>query len=499
MSLSLNNIVNVQLNITPTAPLRNNFGMMALFTSEIGEVFKDQNTLYQIYTSQQSIELDFGVSSETAKASSYFWMQSPKPKQMMVARWIRNDVNIDAVKASLRGTPLLTDLSTLQQITNGCMTISVNGTDSVIQNIDLSEATDFEDIASIINNLLPHSLVEMRFDSVGNRYIIEAVTAGVATKLSYVKQGEAVGTYIGSLLRLENGMAQLIAGADAVTLAKQTLAEAMSALNNKTSNWWAATCAASLIDDEIVSGANWVMASDKKMFGVTTQNPDHIENTSSNIFKDFYDRQMYRVVALYDKNDPYAITSFLARGMSVNFSAQNSTLTMKFKQLPGITPDDLTETEAAKCKALGINFYTYYDQSAMVAEGTVCGGRFFDEVHILDWYVDAVQKQVFTTLYQSPTKIPLTDFGTERLNSAIKSVCREGVNNGAFAAGVWNGDPFGTLNTGDYLDEGFYVWSDTTDNLTSSDREQRKAPPSQVALKMAGAIHSVDVIVNFDR
>lgn len=281
---------------------------------------------------------------------------------------------------------------------------------------------------------------------------------------------------------------------------KVDLSSAMSALTERFPYWYAGVVAAALTDDEIKDAAAWVLAADKKIFGVTTSAAAHLEpDAKSNPFQDLKDRQNHRVVGLYDKDDKHAVMSWLARALSVNFAANNSTLTMKFKQLPGVSADNLTLTEAGKAKALGLNYYTYFDESAMVAEGTVIGGRFFDEVHILDWFVDAVQKEVFATLYRSPTKVPLTDAGTARLIAAVRKVCREGVHNGAFAPGTWNGDPFGTLAVGDRLDDGFYVWADTVDNLSTSDRQQRKAPPIQVALKMAGAIHSVDIIVNFDR
>ncbi|VFR20214.1 Phage-related protein [plant metagenome] len=280
----------------------------------------------------------------------------------------------------------------------------------------------------------------------------------------------------------------------------QTVAAAMAGLTDRYPDWYAAVFVGTLSDQQIKDAAAWVLAADKKVLGLTTTIADHIENdTALSPFADLASRESYRTVALYDKDDPHAIMSCLARVLSVNFAANNSTMTMKFKQLPGVSADNITLTEANKCKALGLNFYTYFDQSAMLAEGTVIGGRFFDEIHILDWFVDAVQKEVFSTLYRSPTKIPLTDAGTARLIAAVRKVCREGVNNGAFAPGVWNGDPFGTLAAGDRLDDGFYVWADTVDNLSTSDREQRKAPPIQVALKLAGAIHSADIIVNFDR
>lgn len=279
----------------------------------------------------------------------------------------------------------------------------------------------------------------------------------------------------------------------------QSPQEAMAALQDVYPGWYAATFVGELTDQQIEDIGDWIMAAEMKAFGVTTNKPDHIEQVESNPFKRLYDKLAGRVLAIYDKDDPYAVMSLLARGLSVNFAANNSTITLKFKQLPGVTADNISLTEAAKCKALGINFYTYYDDAAMVAEGTTIGKRFFDEIHGLDWFVDAVQKEVFATMYRTPTKVPLTDPGTARLMAAVEKVCLEGVNNGLMAPGIWNGDPFGTLQSGDRLDDGYYIWADTVDNLSTSDREQRKAPPIQTAIKLAGAIHSVDVIVNFDR
>ena len=236
-----------------------------------------------------------------------------------------------------------------------------------------------------------------------------------------------------------------------------------------------------------------------KMFGANVIREEQLEWTADNVYKKLVDAGCDHTLAMFDKNDLYPASSALARLLSTNFAANNSTLTLKFKQQPIITADDITATEFAKAKRLGINVYTYFDDVAMIAEGTVMGGKFADEIVILDWFTDAVQKEVSARLYKSPTKIPLTDKGQAILISAVEKVCLEGINNGAFAPGVWNGDGFGSLNTGDYLEKGYYVWAAPMDTLSDSDREQRRATPIQTAVKLAGAIHYSDVIVNYNR
>lgn len=103
---------------------------------------------------------------------------------------------------------------------------------------------------------------------------------------------------------------------------------------------------------------------------------EHLEWSSSNVYKKLYDANLDHVLAIFDKNDLYVAQSTLARLLSVNFAANNSTLTLKFKQQPTITADEITATEFAKAKRLGINVYTYFDDAAMIAEGTVIGGKF---------------------------------------------------------------------------------------------------------------------------
>ncbi len=146
----------------------------------------------------------------------------------------------------------------------------------------------------------------------------------------------------------------------------------------------------------------------------------------TNVFRQLNASGCDRTVVLYDTTDPYAVISWLARALSVNFSANNAALTMKFKHLPGVAADQLTQTQVAQCLRLGINYYAYVDDVAMVAEGTCLGGRFFDEVHLLDWLVDAVQKEVFAVLHRSPTKVPLTDAGTHLLIAACKKSAKKG-------------------------------------------------------------------------
>lgn len=258
-----------------------------------------------------------------------------------------------------------------------------------------------------------------------------------------------------------------------------------------------------LADAEIIELTTAVAAYDKKKCSYTTNKAAHIEAGSTNPVQQAAALGNNNMWLTYDKNGQfYSDISAMARALSVNFSGNRTTITLKFKQEPNIVPNNsLTLTEANKCRALGINFYTYFGTFAMIAEGTVLGTsqRFWDELHGLDWFCNVVQTYVFNVIATSPTKIPQTDKGTARLVGAAEVACQQAVTNGFAAPGIWQGDEFGTLKAGDRLESGFYVYAPSVDEQVQADREARKAVVLQIALKLAGAIHSSDIIINFTR
>lgn len=251
---------------------------------------------------------------------------------------------------------------------------------------------------------------------------------------------------------------------------------------------------------ELIAAADLVEALDFRTLFVRTAAIAHIEDVPENPFKVMHDKLLKNTVAfIVPTGDQYLEMAAASAMLSVNFQGTNTTRTMKFKTAPGVTPMVLTETQATKANAIGMNYYTKFGGSAMIAEGTSLGGRFFDEIHFLDWLIDAVQKNVFNGLYTAPNKIPLTDAGVTQLVGRVKEVARQGVRNGGMAPGTWRLDGFGALARGDYLEEGFYAWADSVANLSDTDVDARKAPTIYLAVKLAGAIHRSDVIIAFSR
>lgn len=202
----------------------------------------------------------------------------------------------------------------------------------------------------------------------------------------------------------------------------------------------------------------------------------------------------------YSSSSNYAAISAFGRAFTVNFTGSNTTITLKFKQEPGITYETLTSPQAAAIDAINGNVFVYYaNDTAILQQGVMANGDFFDERHGLDWLQNYVQTNYFNLLYTSLTKIPQTDAGGTRLLANVEQSMDQAVNNGLIAPGVWNGGPIGELASGDTLAKGYYAYITPMADQAQADREKRKAPLIQIACKLAGAIHYGDVQINVVR
>lgn len=191
------------------------------------------------------------------------------------------------------------------------------------------------------------------------------------------------------------------------------------------------------------------------------------------------------------------MASYASRGMSTIFEASLTTQTMHLKPLTGVLPDPIiTETILSKCKTVGVDTYISIEGVACVFSTGANG--FFDEVFNELWFVNAIQTAGFNYLRQTNTKIPQTEAGMTGLKNAYAQVCVRGVNNGFIAPGAWTSpDVFGNpdLFKRNIEVSGFYVYSTPVAQQSKADREARKAPLVQIAVKTAGAIHSTDVMI----
>lgn len=487
--LNVGRLVRVSVNLAPLAAARRGFGTL-LVLGDSNVIQGDERI--RTYVDLESVAGDFGLEAPEYKAAALYFGQSPKPQQLMIGRWFK-----DPSPALLQGG-ILTEaeqaMANWSSITDGSLTITIDGTPRVLENLDFDGETNLNGVANVINSALSGGTVSWD----GERFSITSSTTGATATIGYAS-ATGTGTDISAQLKLTSATALAPTdGADG-----ETILESVASLANLSGMWYGLVIAASErpTNQEFLDIAEFIEgASISRIFGVTETDTRVLDATYEVDLATLMKARNYkRTCVTYSANE-FAVAAMMGRAFSVNFAANRSTITLMYKQQPGVVAELLSETQAQTLKFKRCNvFVQYQNDTAIIQYGVMSGQAYFDEIHGLDWFADALQTAEYNLLYQSKTKIPQTDAGQNQLVTTAANVCQEAINNGLVAPGQWNADGFGQLERGDFLNEGFYIYTPPMASQDQSIREQRIAPPIQIALKLAGAVHEIDCIVDVNR
>lgn len=285
----------------------------------------------------------------------------------------------------------------------------------------------------------------------------------------------------------------------------ETLLQAVNALMDYNS-WYGMHLTLPEVDypsdaDIIPVSAAIEAATVSRIFAISSNETDILSSSvDTDISSKLKAAKYSRTFIQYSSTSRYAALSAFARAFTVDFNGSNTTITLKFKQEPGVTYETIGTSQANALEGKNCNVYVYYENdTAILEQGVMANGDFFDERHGLDWLQNTVQTADFNTLYTSTTKIPQTDAGTTTRIANIEKVLDQAITNGLFAPGTWTGGPIGQLNTGDTLTKGYYIYAQNVDDQLQPDREARRGVPIQVAGKLAGAVHYGSVAITVVR
>lgn len=488
--LSVGRLIRTTVNLSPLAAQRRGFGtLIAIGDSDVINGVERVRS----YTTLEGVAADFGTSAPEYKAAALYYGQTPKPLNFMVGRWLRT------ATAGLLNCGILTaaeqNMTNWTGITTGSFKISIDGAPGVnVTGLDFSAETNLNGVAAEIDAALTGA--NCAWD--GQRFVFTSATTGAASEIGYL-EAAGVGTDISALLK---GTA-----ATALTpvpgFAAETPDVAYLAIANASALWFGSMFACSTMptNDQLVEVAALCEGLDiERIFGVTETDTRVLDASYTTDLASRLKALGYKRTFVQYSANINAVASFMGRAFSVNFSANRSTITLMYKQEPGVVAEFLTETQAQTLKAKRCNvFVNYINDTAIIQYGVMSGQAYFDEVHGLSWFKDALQNAEYNLLYQSKTKVPQTDAGQNQLITTASAVCDEAVNNGLVAPGTWNADGFGQLQRGDFLKSGYYIYTPPIALQDQSIRETRTAPPLQIALKLAGAIQELDIIVDVNR
>lgn len=488
--LPVSRLVRVAVNLTPLSAQRRGFGTL-LIAGDSAVI--DPAERLRSYGDIAEVIADFGTSAPEYLAAVQYFGQSPKPGGLQIGRWLRT-----ASSATLRGGVLTVAQQAMTlwtPITTGSLRITVDGVLKTLSALSFAAQTNLNGVASVITTALAGSAI-VTWD--GQRFTVTSSTTGAASTLTYA-EATGAGVDISAMLKLTVALAN----APVNGRVAETALQAAVAFMDASAAWFGLMYAASVQpnDDALIQVAAVIEAADvERILGHTITDTLVLDSTiTTDLASRLRDLAYKHSVVQYSAN-AYAIASLFGRAFSVNFAANRSTITLMYKTEPGVVAELITTTQANTLKAKRCNVYVaYQNNTAIIQYGVMSGPAYFDEIHGLAWFRDGLQTRLYNLLYTTGTKIPQTDAGMTALLNECTLMAEEAINNGLVAPGQWNADGFGQLVRGQYLKDGFYVYAPPISTQVQSDREARLAVPIQVALKLAGAIHEIDAIVNVNR
>ena len=499
MSVSIKNVVTVTLLQGGALAMADNPNVVAMITSEQQGPLSTASR-YRIYSEAASVAADFGSASQAYDFALSFFATQPNATNaggfLVMGYWRGADEDVAATAASLTGAQLseAAVVSVLQQVADGAFDVDIDGVTENLTALDFQSTTTLDEVAVVIDTALTGGTAAV----VDQRIVITSATTG-ATSLIAFATDPGTGTFIGQTLALTTGSGGFLTqGAALESLTAETKLAGIAELRSQV-KFRGAMFIDNPTDEESKTLAEWGQANDVLQYDVF-DSADNLLVDPTNVVWDIKLSSLTNYRMLYSKaGNRKLAASYMARVHTVNFAAENSALTMHLKEL-SVAAEEYTQTEVSNAKMVGLDLYTTIKLTPVIL--TSGANVFTDERYNLIALVDFIQVDMYNLLKLTGTKIPQTRRGVNQLIDQAEKTTRQFVRAGVAAPGTWSSpDYFGNRETFEQsiINNGFYWLAGSLADQAQNSREARESPVLQGAVKMAGAVHSVDLIVVVNR
>lgn len=443
------------------------------------------NNRVRYYSTFAALQADTTPGSAMYFAGQAFFNRQVRPLTMAVGRVFEGPVPAGLISGD-------TNFTTLATVTDGAFDIEVNGVLEQVSGLDFTGVTDVAGAVSVLAAKMSGVAVSSKYGGIA----IESVVSGDGATLDYAVSPTA-GTDVSVLLGLtQDSGAQLWQGYTPQGLA----AEADLVRNASRCNMrlpYGFTVDAKYRDTPAQKAlADWAESLTPAYFSACT-NSATAYNAADTTNIGFYcnNKGYIRTSTIWHNNaQVYPEVSYIAFALAINYSLPDSAITMKFKQLDGIEPSPMTESQLAVLNSRRINSYVYIgNTSRTVREGVQALDTWFTDTLVnLDNFREELQVEVYNVFLRTP-KVPYTSAGQDKLVSAAAKICRKYTRNGVFAERDVEAPE---------LESGFTTLPATNIEpvpvafATTSERAARTAPPILITAYESGAFHKVSIRVD---
>ena len=396
------------------------------------------STMALEFTSPETVGDYFGYSSdEYTFANQYFQGYDnsfSKPTRLMIGR----RVSEESTHAWLQGGPYTGTLEDLQAVTNGGFTINIDGTNLILNNVDLSSATSYSDVAQIITDkwvaTFPFDYT-VTYSSLTAAFTITSESTGSTSTITYASApGEQSDTNLAELLMWQEGQGGTLSqGVDGMTVA-----ENFQAIRTTTDNWVTFTTLWEVNNDEALEYAQWADSMGVNYLYVPWSTDANLlsQTDTTSIAITLGEAEVGATAIVYG-TALYA-AFIMGTAASVDWDRTNGVITYAFKS--GITANVTSEADADVLSSKNVNyvgqFATRNDNFTFLYDGCMLGDYSFIDPYInAVWLNNALQVSLMDGLTQSP-RTPYNDAGYTLIRAWMMDPVNRAVKNGVIDAGV---------------------------------------------------------------
>ena len=476
--------VNVSLSAVPKGLGTYNTNSIAIFSNETANFSEP----YIAAITPQTVKEAFGSNSLTYKMANALFTPAFNFRTGDGYLYIFKYDGTNATQGTVTTTEIsesaiATKIETFKAVSNGGLKISIDGTATTLTGLDFSGISSLEDICTVLLGQNPDCYIYLD----GTKFVFQSKRPGSSVTLT----SGAAGTDLYGASYFDGANATAVSG----TAATGSLSDAIdTALEQAT---FGGVLTTQYMDDTLLLAQAAQIEAKDVVFYNELQSLKDIAVTGAANKAAGNSKTRLLAYSMGAEEAKIAVATYATIAQSVNFVATDTANTMNLKPLDGVAPDiNLNDTYVLSAQTNGVDIYGNTGGYGCVYSNSNNG--YTDDVVNALRLVKDLEVAGFNYLRQTNTKIPQTERGMTGLKSAYAEVCERFVNNGVAAPGSWNtAIPFGNpeLFKENIEKKGYYVYSIPIARQSQEEREARRAPVCQIAVKLAGAIHFSSVIV----
>tara|TARA_R110002012_G_scaffold321757_1_gene551217 strand:+ start:632 stop:2089 length:1458 start_codon:yes stop_codon:yes gene_type:complete len=483
MAIEITEFADVSISVSPVGVTAGDFGTLGFLTNEsdIANAPISPAERSRAYTSLASVSADWPAGTEVYKAATAFYGQTPTPRDFVVLMAFSTDQAASLVGGGAE------DLEALKTISDGDLTLTIDGTEVAVSALNFSSATTLPEIAAILETAVDAVLTGATVTHSGYQFVVNGVLTGATGSITAAtgSSSEALG--------LQAHQAVASAG-----VAAESPVDALAA-NLASGSEWVATVTHKQYRD-VLAGAEghntleiaaWCEAA-KKLFMNTSNDLSTLSSANSSDIASVLKAASFRFsLTTFSKNPAqYPSASVFGRAASVNFATVGSTITLNLKQMPGISAENLTPSEFAVLRSKYASAVVLIGKSTNAyTDSRMASGSWLDTTHGLMWLEARCEADMFNLLYTTNTKIPYTQTGINMCVSALEASLEAAVRNGLAAPGF--------LPDGTFLPKGYKVTAVSLADTAAGDVSNRLYAGLSFVMSGAGALQDVEVTGSF--